>query len=81
MSHPETVKIVSSISEDNPLGYIVINKDDFDEKKHEIFDETKSADPSKMTVAQLRATLTAAGIEFDAGAKKDDLIALLPQPE
>lgn len=32
----ETVKIVSPKS---PGGYVVINKDDFDEKKHKIYEE------------------------------------------
>lgn len=35
----ETVKIVSPVSEGNPHGYIVINKEDFDKEKHEIFVE------------------------------------------
>lgn len=28
----ETVKIVAPISDDNPLGFVVINEEDFDEK-------------------------------------------------
>ena len=32
--HVETVRIVSPISADNPHGFIVINKSDFDAKKH-----------------------------------------------
>jgi hypothetical protein len=36
-------------------------------------------DPLKMTVPDLKAWLTAKGIEFDASAKKDDLQALVPK--
>jgi hypothetical protein len=39
----ETVRIVTPLSEDNPLGYIVINKDDLTEE-HELYVET--ADPA-----------------------------------
>ncbi len=39
---PETVKIVADVSEDNPLGYIVINKDDLTEE-HKLFDEAVTA--------------------------------------
>lgn len=42
----ETVKVVSPVSDDNPNGYIVINKSDFDEKVHELFVE-KPAKPAK----------------------------------
>jgi hypothetical protein len=38
-----TVKIVSEQSHENPLGYIVINKADFDPSKHEPFDEDDAA--------------------------------------
>ncbi len=38
-----TVKIVSEPSHENPLGYIVINKSDFDPAKHEPFDEDDAA--------------------------------------
>lgn len=34
----ETVKVVSPVSEDNPTGYIVINKSDLTEQ-HELFVE------------------------------------------
>jgi hypothetical protein len=40
---PETVRVTSEVSEDNPLGYIVINKVDFDEKEHKLFEEKKVA--------------------------------------
>lgn len=36
-------------------------------------------DPLKMTVPDLKAWLTAKGIEFDASAKKEDLQALVPK--
>ena len=37
----ETVRIVSPVSADNPHGFIVINKSDFDPKQHELFAEKK----------------------------------------
>jgi len=38
VSQVETVKVKSEPSEDNPLGFIIINKSDFDDKKHELHD-------------------------------------------
>lgn len=70
----ETVRIVSPVSEDNPLGYIVINAEDFREDEMELFVE--GAAPI-MTVAQLRAVLTEKAIAFPATAKKAELQALL----
>lgn len=40
---------------------------------------TAETDPLKMTVPDLKAWLTAKGIEFDASAKKEDLQALVPK--
>jgi len=41
----KTVKIVSPVTDENPLGYIVINETDLS-KEHELFDEegAKKAD-------------------------------------
>lgn len=41
--------------------------------------EEAETDPRKMNVLELKEWLTAKGIEFDAGAKKPDLQALIPQ--
>jgi hypothetical protein len=68
-----TIRIKSEPSDDNPLGFIVINESDFDANAHELFD----APPTKTSIADLRDTLTARGIEFDPSAKKADLQALL----
>ena len=38
-----TVKIASPVSEDNPLGFIVINKSDFKDGEHTVFDEKAAA--------------------------------------
>ena len=43
---PETVKIVADVSEDNPLGYIVINKNDLTDE-HKLFDEASEVKPPK----------------------------------
>lgn len=43
---PETVKIVADVSEDNPLGYIVINKADLTDD-HKLFDEEAEVKTAK----------------------------------
>lgn len=73
-----TVKVESPISEDNPLGYIVINADDMT-PDHRIYGE--GAEKDTRTSAELKEALNAAGIEFPANAKKADLIALLTAAE
>jgi hypothetical protein len=70
-----TICIKSDPSEDNPLGFVIINESDFDADKHELFDAEPVAKP--LTIAELRDALTARGIEFDPSAKKADLQALL----
>jgi hypothetical protein len=75
----ETVKVVSPKSDDNPTGYIVINKSDLT-KDHTLYEEpveSSATDNSKLTVLQLKEALFAAGIVFDENAKKVDLVALL----
>jgi hypothetical protein len=71
----ETVRVVSPESEDNDLGFIVINKSDLTDE-HELFVEAGDA-PKKVGIAELRAALTEKGIEFPEGAKKAELQALL----
>lgn len=41
---------------------------------------TGEGDPHKMNMPELKDWLTDQGIEFDAGAKKADLQALIPDP-
>jgi hypothetical protein len=80
--HCETINIKSEVSDDNPLGYIVINLEDFDPAKHEKFD-TDAADEQTdtakaLTVPQIKEALAAKGIEIPEGVtKKADLQALL----
>jgi hypothetical protein len=72
----ETVKVVAK---DVPGGHIVINKEDLT-KDHVLLsgeDVVKGAGNAKLTVAELRDALSAAGIAFDDTAKKADLQALL----
>lgn len=69
-----TVQIVSPVSNDNPLGFVVINESDFDADVHELV----GAEPEVgMTAKELKAALTARGIEFKSNASKADLQALL----
>lgn len=42
-------------------------------------DEALETDPLKMKVPDLKEWLTSKGIEFDANAKKEDLLALVPK--
>jgi hypothetical protein len=70
-----TVQIVSPISDDNPLGFIVINESDFDADKHELFGADDEA--VTLTAKQMKEALTARGIDFKPNASKADLQALL----
>jgi hypothetical protein len=70
-----TVRITSPVSDENPLGFVVINECDFDADLHELFD----APQKPLGIKALRDELTARGIAFDADAKKADLQALLDQ--
>lgn len=75
----ETVKVVSPVSDDNPHGYIVINKTDLTDE-HELFDEDgakKEPAAKALNVEQLKAALAEKGIAIPDGAKKADLQALL----
>lgn len=44
MNHPETIKVVAEVTEDNPAGFTVINKEDFVEGEHEEFVETEEVE-------------------------------------
>lgn len=77
MSMLETVRIKAEVSDDNPLGYIVINKTDFNEDEQELFGDESAATGGKK--ADLQAALTAKGIAFPANATKAELQALLDQ--
>lgn len=68
-----TVQIKSPVTDDNQLGYVVINEADFDDESMELF----GADAKSLTVPQLKEALAAKSIVFEAGAKKADLQALL----
>ena len=72
----ETVKVVSEVSDDNPHGYIVINKSDLTDE-HELFGEGAKKAEKGPGVADLRAALTEKGIEIPEGAKKAELQAML----
>lgn len=72
----KTVRVVSPVSDENPLGYIVINESDLTED-HELFTEGAKKTDKPVAIADLRAALTEKGIEFPEGAKKADLQALL----
>lgn len=48
MSHGTcpTVRIKAEVTDDNPLGYVVINKEDFDAETHELFEAEPEPAPS-----------------------------------
>ncbi|BCV49567.1 hypothetical protein [Shewanella algae] len=67
----ETVKIKP---ENETQGeFVVINKCEFDPDKHELFEQKEAS----IGIADLRKTLTDAGIEFDKKATKKELQALV----
>lgn len=70
MEHLETVKVVDR----SPGGtFMIINKVDFDPEVHELVDKP----PVKLTIDQIRKELIEREVDFDAGASKADLLALL----
>lgn len=74
----ETIKVVSPVSDDNTLGYIVINATDRTDK-HELFDESAELKiPGSLTVVQIKEALAAKNVTIPDGVtKKADLQALL----
>lgn len=69
---------VVRIKFDNPEGFCEINESDFDASKHQLLDETTADTNSdgKVTAAELKAALAAAGVAFKSNASKGDLQAL-----
>ena len=49
----ETVRVVSPVSADNPHGFIVINKSDFDPNQHEAWPKAKKAPAAVAPVAKV----------------------------
>ena len=41
MKHPKTVRVKAPITDENPLGYVVINEADVTDE-HELFEEAKA---------------------------------------
>jgi hypothetical protein len=70
-----TIRIKSEPSDDNPLGFVIINESDFDASVHELFDA--APEPAGLTAKQLKAALVEKGLEFPSNASKADLQALL----
>lgn len=68
-----------------PGGYVVVNEEDFDESKDEIFVEGEQVEPEPepepvyedMTKDELAGLLNDRDIDFSLSLRKDDLIALL----
>jgi len=70
-------EILETVQVEGNDGPVTINKDDYDPKVHKLYE----AAPKAPTVDELKATLTEAGVEIPAGAKKKDLeklVAALP---
>ncbi|MFZ6773034.1 HeH/LEM domain-containing protein [Undibacterium sp. SXout7W] len=72
----ETVKVKAWAASQG--DFVLINKDEFDQDKHELFDDA-GAKKADLNVNQLKEELTAKGIEIPEGAKKADLVSLLEQ--
>jgi len=74
----ETVKVKSPVTEENPTGYIVINKSDMAEV-HELFVESDKPEPDQfdaMAREELKAFLTSKAVEF-AGNTGDAKLRVL----
>ncbi|MDZ4328679.1 MAG: HeH/LEM domain-containing protein [Pseudomonas sp.] len=71
-----TVRIKADKSDANPLGFVIINTDDFDAKKHDLFDDAPE-EVKPLTVPQIKEALTALKIEIPEKANKAELQALL----
>jgi hypothetical protein len=80
-----TVKIESPVSDDNQLGFVVINATDFVDGEHVLFTDADAAAAGALSdglkVAEIKAALTEKGIAIPDGAKKSDLQALLDASE
>ena len=72
---------VVRIKYDNPEGFCEINESDFDKARHQLYeaahDSPDTNGDGKVTAAELKAALTAAGVTFKSNASKGDLVALL----
>lgn len=80
-AHPETVKIAVEASEDNPLGYIVINKEDFDEDQHELIEgesleARREYNFSTMSNAKMKELLDAKKVTYADNANRGVLMTL-----
>ena len=69
---PETLRIECPVTEDNALGYYVIDAENLTDGM-KVFEEEPI---DHKTVAELREMLVDAGMEVPEGAKKADLVAL-----
>lgn len=65
----ETIKVVR----DCPRGYKIINKSDFDPKKHELFGEPKEAGP---TIKEMVAELKLLGVDIPKRSDKSAIKAM-----
>lgn len=78
----ETVKV----KRDGPRGWKLINKCDFDPKKHELYEDAKAGDKktagnAALTVEQLKAKLAELKVEHDPKLNKAGLVELLDKAE
>ena len=74
MNEIETIRIVKN---NGRTGYAIINKADFDPKRHEAFDTPESGP----TVAELKDRLKGLGVSIPRGASKAEMIDLLAAAE
>jgi hypothetical protein len=75
---------VVKVEANNEQGFTEINESDFDEAMHKRWTPSKrktsdAADWSKKTKSEISDHLASLGIEHDPDARKDDLLALVPQ--
>ena len=75
----ETIKVKHEVVEGNDLGFVVIDKADFDPKIHEEFiEEVSTGDKAleELNGQELKEWLTANGVEHKGNISKVDALAL-----
>jgi len=72
--NPDVVLVECPVVDGNPDGFMRINKADFIEGTHKVYDGTPRYEDK--TVAELKAMLAEAGMDVPEHAKKADLVAL-----
>ncbi|MRW88860.1 hypothetical protein GJ699_02560 [Duganella sp. FT80W] len=69
----DTIKIKAPISADNSLGYVVINKSDFDPSQHELLDGETLGDDTNTTNSDVPTLAELIVAQSQLASRKDEL--------